>query len=592
MDTLRVRRLRAHYRLASADDGARERLDRVLRSVVSEALGAAVERAGIPAHEEVCIRRVSVPAKLRLGKTDAALADEWSRAMALAIRSTIDRGGPDVVRYPTRAHAVADVVAGVADGDLRRAWAWRQLGLWSLGESEAPSTAASAAVRALTEEPRALPALLAAAARSGALARLAPRWAPSDWTLLARAALRAADAHALARTVLLPDAAEASGAGNASDPPANSVNSAYSASQPDPSARDESVRVDRDVAAAVVLARRLATRSVLAPALRAASAGADAESRRAIAVLVLLEAEPAVVGWPSERVRAGVAEAARVLAGARAPEPRLSRAPARRTADDEAPSAASERSAKAKREAEVLRRPIEESEVTITPDAKAGSRPGAAKDFGPAGDEKRDAEFTEYTEFAEETVGPAAEGALSAEEDWEEAALPDARARGRTRHAGVLYLLNLIEGEGIVADALAHPGLAGRPLRWTMHALARQLAPVEARDPAALAFAGLGPDRAPPSEGEEDATEAETEAVRGFAARLAERARARLESDEPADAVLAALVARDAEVVADPGWIEAHIPLEQVETPVRRAGLDRDPGYLPWLGVVVRLAYA
>jgi hypothetical protein len=45
-------------------------------------------------------------------------------------------------------------------------------------------------------------------------------------------------------------------------------------------------------------------------------------------------------------------------------------------------------------------------------------------------------------------------------------------------------------------------------------------------------------------------------------------------------------------VVADPGWIEIRLDLREVATDVRRVGLDLDPGWLPWLGVVMRFAYA
>ena len=50
-------------------------------------------------------------------------------------------------------------------------------------------------------------------------------------------------------------------------------------------------------------------------------------------------------------------------------------------------------------------------------------------------------------------------------------------------------------------------------------------------------------------------------------------------------------VAEEAAIVADPGWLEAHFPLSTVSIDLRRAGLDLDPGYLPWLGVVVRFVY-
>jgi len=48
---------------------------------------------------------------------------------------------------------------------------------------------------------------------------------------------------------------------------------------------------------------------------------------------------------------------------------------------------------------------------------------------------------------------------------------------------------------------------------------------------------------------------------------------------------------RSAEIVADPGWIDVRFSLDEVATEIRRAGLDLDPGYVPWLGVVVRFIY-
>ena len=39
------------------------------------------------------------------------------------------------------------------------------------------------------------------------------------------------------------------------------------------------------------------------------------------------------------------------------------------------------------------------------------------------------------------------------------------------------------------------------------------------------------------------------------------------------------------------GWIELHLPLAGVDTAIRRLGLDLDPGFLPWLGCVLRICY-
>ena len=49
---------------------------------------------------------------------------------------------------------------------------------------------------------------------------------------------------------------------------------------------------------------------------------------------------------------------------------------------------------------------------------------------------------------------------------------------------------------------------------------------------------------------------------------------------------------RPARIAAEPGWMEATFALADVDTRVRAAGLDLDPGFVWWLGAVVRYRYA
>jgi hypothetical protein len=146
-----------------------------------------------------------------------------------------------------------------------------------------------------------------------------------------------------------------------------------------------------------------------------------------------------------------------------------------------------------------------------------------------------------------------------------------------------------------------------RPFRWTLHQLAMALAETNPRDPAALAFAGLGPTAGPPSPDESALSDEEQRRLAWFGERVVERLRQRLTAPNPS-AATAATAGRDfrkmaprllrdwicrrrARVVADPGWIEAHFSLDEVSTEIRRAGLDLDPGYVPWLGVVLKYVY-
>ncbi len=55
--------------------------------------------------------------------------------------------------------------------------------------------------------------------------------------------------------------------------------------------------------------------------------------------------------------------------------------------------------------------------------------------------------------------------------------------------------------------------------------------------------------------------------------------------------LLAAVCRRRGRIVGDPGWFDVLLDLGDVSTEVRRAGLDLDLGWLPWLGCVVRFVY-
>ena len=62
------------------------------------------------------------------------------------------------------------------------------------------------------------------------------------------------------------------------------------------------------------------------------------------------------------------------------------------------------------------------------------------------------------------------------------------------------------------------------------------------------------------------------------------------DDDAPAN-VIEFVCHRRAEIVADPGWIELRFSLDDVSTELRRAGLDLDPGYVTWLGFVLKFTY-
>ena len=525
-------RMRARYRLPAGDADARPRLDALLREVLDDALEHALDRAGVPRHEEVCVRRVDAPARLRLGAPDSALVAAWSVALADAIRATLDGGGPDVVRFRTRGHALADLLVSVARGDHARAWAWRQLGLWSAGDDASGETAVEEAVRALLSRPESVVAALSAVARAGALPALAARIRPDAWTAVARAALEAAAVPDSAVRVLVrpsePDPSAGSTGGTAGD--ADGGPGAAPALSSD---------------AVLRRVRRIAGQSAIARAVLARPEIA-ADRRRALALLALLEAEPAALAR-------GLAASTELVA---AVEDEI----AQDTVDGQTASSRSD----ADRQTDAARR----------------GNASADREADRARGESRTSD----------------DGLSDSDLDPEESPMPAQRAAGETRWGGLLFLLHVVGELDVAEEVAASDVLAARSLRWVLFHVAQSLLGLDERDPAALAFAGLGPDRDPPTRGEEPATPAEMDEVdtlaRRLEARLFERLRGEPAPDRRAAAALLRETARRAAAVeADPGWIDARLSLDEVSIDVRRAGLDLDPGWLPWLGVVVRFVY-
>jgi hypothetical protein len=167
------------------------------------------------------------------------------------------------------------------------------------------------------------------------------------------------------------------------------------------------------------------------------------------------------------------------------------------------------------------------------------------------------------------------------------------RDSGGTDFGGLLFLLNILDVLDPAALS-ASSALADRSLRWILQQLAMILVPVEHPDPAALAFAGLGPSAESPSRDAPLPSDTEAMALADIRQSVIGVLRDRVgplpaESDS---GLLSRVCTRRAVIVADPGWLEVRLDLSEVATDLRRGGLDLDPGWLPWLGAVVRFVYA
>lgn len=505
----------------SVDDA--RRLDRLLAGDVCTILPAAIERAGISAREEICLRTVRNAARVRLADPDGRVAVAWTVSLADAIARTLADGGPDVVRYPSRTDACIDMLEGAATGDLRRAWAWHQLGLWPTAERA--EHAETIAIATLCHEAELAVPLLAAVARRGALGPLVRNASPDAWYALARAVLRA---HTAPMNLATPDV--------------------ESVETREPAPGIDSI----DAAPTSAIVSTLATSSdILRAAGTELSEPYDLVLTRAVAILGLLELEPAAARKSRTRVFAGQLATwlTRQAAHAR-------HAPAH---------VATERSLTGRQG----RHAAPARHQSAAPPANGST----------AGDRSHPSPYVDLQPERE---------------------IPTVRRSGWTHVGGLVLLLNVVVEAGLIEATDPDGPLSRPPVRWVMHRLALSIAtrlgvPVSGHDPAVLAFAGLAPDSDSPSidDGALAATDEERAALDALHARVVAVLRQRCGVvDEEADVLLNHVCSREAEISVDPGWIEARFNLADARTDIRRAGLDLDPGWLPWLGVVVRFLYA
>ena len=551
MLSIAIDRVHARYRLPSAALREQARLKRIVDAAFERTLETAIEEQGIGRESYVCIRDVHAVVNMRLREPDAALTRGVGEAIARAVRQLIDDRSPLVVEYPSRVHALIDLASSALAGDFSRSWAWAQVGVWTADFPVRADLTADLIVRSLAKEPTCAVAVAAhlARVRTGAFHALITRATPKSWAALAHAAIAAARGGAV-----LPTSS-----------PATKTNAQE--------LEDDS----RVVQARASIARRAVSRSAIAHASIEQWTGASAETRRALSTLVLLESEPSAARHDDAPRLVTTIEQLMALSATATPDMQTA-ADGERDIRDRV--ATRENAARQGRTAQ-------------TPaDKEAPDSPGV------------DARQRARTPIdADETTGPmanehrapahkSADDALRADET-----LPDVRATASTRHGGLLYIVNLLSRINLVDCIVTDTRWSSRGLRWVLHQLAISLAAIEPDDPAALAFAGLVPGSLSPAAQQEPPTESERNALdtlrRTVVAALGELLTHHGDDQNASvERVLQDVCARRARIVADPGWIEVHFSADEVSLDIRRTGLDRDPDWVPWLGIVLRFVYA
>ncbi len=540
MSALSIEHVALTGRLPGTDAEARARAERLVRRACDSALARACDEAGLDRAGTVCIRALDVPLHVPLGLGDDDVAELWSRAVAEAVREALARGGPAVMVYGSPAQALLDVLRAAPRGDLSRAWAWRQLGLWT------HDAWPKGLERALLAHPELSVAALRAVAEADALPVLSRALPGATWARVAQAALRAAGASNDAQRALREGG-------------------------------------DETTAAALgARARRITADSALWRAVRPGAAWLGPLARRAWAALTIAECEPLTLR--AAHAVALLHELSVALAsGTRVGEMAPARPQARQA------------------------RQLHEASGPDAPDAprtREGDAPSVQA--APPDAASTDEPVTERAEAGSGVSEPVLRAPIEIAADpisESSQSQPAPRAQASTRFGGLLYLLNLMGPLGLPQTLAEHAALQSRSSRDVLRLLALTLLrecvgveEVDVDDPAVRAFAGLVP---LPAQSPSTLEEADVEA--GIALHAAAAAlddalvellgTDALEVGSPSERPLTRVVLRRALIVADPGWIEAHFALDDVDTALRRIGLDRDPGYLPFLGAIVKFRY-
>ena len=540
MTTLEIERMSVSVQLAPGDpEDHRDRLhavDRLLRRLTDEALARRLRAAGLPDDGEWCVRRVATTLVYDDDAPAASLEEEWADAVLAALAASLDHPLGDPTAGPEGWTGAENLLhyrhRDDAVLDLVRSLAGgRHERRWAWQQLEIlPTTAADdrqIVLELLARHPHLALAAVLAVVAVRGTAGLHRLLGVAGWETVAALAAAASGVD-LRRLPATEPVKGGEGPGSA----------------------------------------RAAHASALLRALSGSGLRPDQRTSRAWAVLAMLDADPLALrtgdGW--QRVASWTTALCPATDSAALPP----QAPPARS-----PTACAPPPGAGSAQPEAAATPAGAEVALAGQAARSHADQHTSVPDLPASDESAPSDRdSSAPEFAEGTPAPAEQ---------------------RTAWGGLLFLLGSAERAGM-PGLLEDPRLAHRDTRWLLHRLAGLLVPLAPEDPAALGLAGLGP-TAPPPAGPEPTDEvlAALADVRDAWSRVTRELLALHDASPYAGlddrAAVERVAARRAVLVGEPGWLDVVLSLDDVDVDVRVAGLDLDPGWVPWLGTVVRFRY-
>lgn len=558
--TVTIDRVALRIRLPAAMQQGRAAFERIGEDVLAAAIEVALARLGLRNEGVTCIRAVELELAIGARQADATWVSRWIDALSEAVHAALVAGDPHrVARYPSQLAALVDVGQSLVRGDLRRRWAWVMLGIGSMRELASVDLAHAAFVRALLARPELIVATFGRLARGPVADHVARRLTPHTWIALVTAAL---ERHGLPREL------------SAAMPPELQAGS--------PTGSSTGLRAGSTAPLLVEALADSPWRSLAPREDGPTVLVGHWTPRRAWAVLALLDGAPMLARQVVCQADAAV-ELDQLAAHAldRGSESTPFHRTVRSTGVRSGPS-----------RAHVTAEPTEPTEHASTDAPRSAEVPE---------DDTVDVARTHDLPTARNTLAP-----------WQDDAT-ESRAHGTSAWAGLLLLLAVFRREGLWVAFAALADRLQLEVRSLLHAFGRLLvpAPIADDDPALLAFIGRPPNAPLVRRSPEVATvatpwemptvldEASLDRIREPLLALRGRLLAALEArfaaqpgrSADADALLVWLLRRRGDIRGERGWLDIHFDVRDVDTGIRRAGLDLDPDWVPELGVVVRFHY-
>ncbi|MCP3688978.1 MAG: hypothetical protein GY784_11230 [Gammaproteobacteria bacterium] len=548
MGALNINRLSKRYHLQPSQRERQRLLDASLQQVFEEDLDVALAELGIEEYGEICVRLVHVSLSFSLGHSQSDTCRHWSRIIARQICTELEKNSDNVLRFRSRLQALIAFADDISHNSMQRSWAWNQIGLSNLSTDASLNQARSQLVTALMREPTAILTVFKRLAEKQRLLPWLVELSSEEQTVLVDGLLSAADIEPRWLTskteAILVDAAEINQSPTLGD---------------------------------VSLSGSSLLKHLSANTSDVAKLSTEAHTW---VILVLLEIEPMLFNRPAQVIKQSIAAAKQQLL-----------------------SVFGVRGQAVQQKIERVDKQVTDTvRTSITSDTDKETSQDIAKDpveATPADNTKVDAENRlqqEQSQIRQQSdQDEVSDPPVTAEQLQEATAIPEFI---HSEFAGLFLLLAVLgetveEGENnLIKQITAEPDLSARPLNWVLYQLTTRWLAIPTEDPALREFCAIDIDADWPFASDEEVTDLEASALDKYQCEIENHLFARY-SPEGIDqaAIIATLCRQRAQLLIDSGWLELVFELNDVDTDIRRGGLDLDPGFVPWLGKVVKIRY-